>query len=256
MGDSSAARGTYRRPARTRAPDLPRRDALAAPATSLALGLALAALRPRPTRPARHALRRAPGPTRDTDLDPSEDDSPRPRASSRYRVGRRLASTPRLEPLSRRKTTRLDPAPRAAIASEDDSSAARGTYRRPARTRAPDLARRDAPAAPATSPALGLALAALRSRPTRPARRALRKTTRHDPAPRAAIAPRATIARQPPHRRARPTRPGTRPPRSRARTGPARRPARASLRPGPHGHGHVTKARPRHVTLRERDSVT
>ena len=89
LGDSSAARGTYRRPARTRAPDLTRRDALAAPATSPALGLALAALRSRPTRPARRAHLRAPGPTRDSDLDPSEDDSPRPRASSRYRASSR-----------------------------------------------------------------------------------------------------------------------------------------------------------------------
>jgi hypothetical protein len=56
MGDSSAAHGTPRRPARTRAPYLTRRDALAAPATSPALGLALAALRSRPTRPARRAL--------------------------------------------------------------------------------------------------------------------------------------------------------------------------------------------------------
>ena len=111
MGDSSAARGTHCRPARIRAPDLNRRDALAAPATSPVLGLALAALRSRPTRPARRALLRAPGPTRDTDLDSTTvlDTAPRPA----------IAPT-RLDPATRATT-----APRAAIARQPPHRRAR-----------------------------------------------------------------------------------------------------------------------------------
>ena len=149
-----------------------------------------------------------------------------------------------------------------------DSSAARGTHRRPARTRAPDLKppRRTRGAGyvarprPCThcAPVAAHAPGATRS----PAR------TRSDPRHRSrlddSLRPRDSShyhassrhrSAAPASARARPTWPGARPP-PEERTGPARRPARASLRPGPHGHGHVTKARPRHGTLQKRDSVT